>query len=385
MDDGRQSPHWPMIAGIAAAAAVAGFGISHWVMPPQTPPQAETAATKSSVGPAEVHIPAAYLASANIAVEAVAAGGVDADIIAPATVASLPGGEATVVARASGTVTRVIRRLGDLVRAGETVALVDSLEAASMSADRSVAATKADLARKVYAREAGLFRQGVTPRQDMEAAQSALTIAEAEAHRAASVARAAHVSGGSVAVIAPITGHITATSVTVGAFVEPQTEMFRLAGNGAVQVEVAVPAADARRLVAGDTATILTNSGTPIPAVVRSVAPALSGASQSAMVVVTPQAGSSNLSVGEGVQVRIRTTHGGTGGVSVPEEAVQNIDGRDMVFVRTTQGFRAQPVMVGTRSGGLALIISGVKAGELVATRNAFLVKAEMTKGGGEE
>ena len=71
-------------------------------------------------------------------------------------------------------------------------------------------------------------------------------------------------------------------------------------------------------------------------------------------------------------------------GLLIPEEAVQTIDGRDVLFVRTDQGFRAQPVLVGTRSGGVAQIVSGVKAGDRVATRNAFLVKAEAKKGGDE-
>jgi cobalt-zinc-cadmium efflux system membrane fusion protein len=388
MDDERRPLRWPGIAAIALAAALTGFGAAYMLIPSVPPAPANgPAAAPSDNGPKEVRIPAAYVASANIGVEPARSGGVDSDIMASATVASLPGGEGIVVARASGTVTRLLRRLGDQVRAGETVALVDSLDAATMSADRSVAIAKVQQARRVYDREAGLFRQGVTARQDMEAAQSALAIAEAEARRAGAIAQAAHVTrnGSSVAVVAPIGGRITALSVTVGAFVDPRTELLRIAGNGAVQVEAAVPAADARRLAAGDAATILSGTAPPIPGIVRSVAPAVSGASQSAVVVITPQTGASDLSIGEGVQVRIQARGTPSVGVSVPEEAVQNVDGRDIVFVRTAAGFRVQPVTVGTRSGGLAQIVGGLKAGERVASRNAFLVKAEMSKGGDEE
>jgi cobalt-zinc-cadmium efflux system membrane fusion protein len=42
-------------------------------------------------------------------------------------------------------------------------------------------------------------------------------------------------------------------------------------------------------------------------------------------------------------------------------------------------------VLVGTRSGGSAQIISGVQPGDQVATRNAFLIKAEMNKAGGDD
>ncbi len=56
------------------------------------------------------------------------------------------------------------------------------------------------------------------------------------------------------------------------------------------------------------------------------------------------------------------------------------------MFVRTPQGFRAQTVRIGSRSGGLATVTSGLKAGTPIATTNAFLLKAELGKNeGGEE
>jgi cobalt-zinc-cadmium efflux system membrane fusion protein len=88
--------------------------------------------------------------------------------------------------------------------------------------------------------------------------------------------------------------------------------------------------------------------------------------------------------VGEGAQVRLHVKDGGAG-MTVPEDAVQNIEGRDVLFVRTKDGFLPQPVLVGNRSRGMAQIVSGVKPGTPVATRNAFLVKADMIKANKEE
>ncbi|WP_407059151.1 efflux RND transporter periplasmic adaptor subunit [Ralstonia syzygii subsp. celebesensis] len=212
-------------------------------------------------------------------------------------------------------------------------------------------------------------------------------MAEAEAQRAATVARAAHVAddGRSVAVVSPISGKVTAQAAMLGAAVTPQAELFRVAGAGAVQVEASVTAADITHIAAGDTATILTAAGAPLPAVVHSVTPTVSGGTRAATVVLTPTPATGTLVIGDGVQVRLHTRADKTDDLSVPEDAVQNLDGRDILFVRTPQGFRPQPVLVGTRSGGLAQILSGVRAGEPVATRNAFLVKAEMNKGGGDE
>jgi cobalt-zinc-cadmium efflux system membrane fusion protein len=126
-------------------------------------------------------------------------------------------------------------------------------------------------------------------------------------------------------------------------------------------------------------------NGSPLSARVQAVTPTVTGSARVATVVVVPAQPTDRLVVGEGVQVRLRTAVADAAALSVPEDAVQNLDGRDVLFVRTLEGFRPMPVLVGTRSGGSAQILSGVQAGEQVATRNAFLVKAEMNKGGGDE
>jgi len=382
MDAPRQH-NWPMIGGIAAAAALASFGIARWSAPAAPAPVEAKAAAKS--GPVELTLPDAYVQTANIVIGKAEASGAGADILAPAHVAASPQGEASVVARASGAIARITKRLGDSVR--ETLALVESLDAAGFSADRSVAATKAEQARRVYERELSLFKQGVTPRQEMEAAQSSLAVAQAEARRAATVARAAHVSGpgGTVAIFSPIAGRITAQNATLGAYVEPQAELFRVAAKDALQVEASVGAEDARRIAPGDGVSIVLTSGMNVAGKVRSITPTLNGASQAATVVIVPDTGSSLL-IGQGLQVRIRASAaGGKSSLSLPEEAVQVLDGRDVVFVRIKGGFRVQPVLVGARSGGMAQIVSGLEAGVLIATRNAFLLKAEATKGAGDD
>src|SRR3546814_6999177 len=65
--------------------------------------------------------------------------------------------------------------------------------------------------------------------------------------------------------------------------------------------------------------------------------------------------------------------------------ALQSLEGRDVVFVRTNQGFRAQKVTIGRRSAGRVEVLSGLKPGQMIATQNAFLLKAELGKGAGEE
>lgn len=352
--------------------------------------KAATAASAPKVDAAELKIPAEYVKAANIGVETAAASDVRDELLLPAVVSAAPGSEAAVVSRANGTLVRVMRRLGDTVVAGDVLVSIESLEAATMVSDRRVAQAKAELARKTLAREKSLFDQGVTPRQALEAAQADLDVAEAEVQRAAAVASAARVGndGRTLTIVSPIAGRITSSAALIGAHVAPDVELFRVAMPGAVQVEAPLTADDLRRVAVGDAATILSRSGQPVAATVRGLTPGVSAATRAATVVLVPNdgPGAKALLAGEGVQVRLHArSDASKPGVAVPEEAVQNIDGRDVVFVRTPEGFRAQPVYVGTRSGGLAQIVSGLQASQQVATRNAFLLKAEAKKNAGDD
>lgn len=378
---------WVPTTAIALIALLVGFGAARFFTPKVASPAAPAAAPAKKAEPNGVRIPPEYLATANIAVEPIQSRAVGADILAPATVAATPGQEAVIVTRVAGTVQRINRRLGDQVRAGEVLAMVDSADAAALAADLTVAKAKADLAKKSMDRESQLFEQGVTPRQDMEQAKAAYDVAIAEARRASTAARVANLAddGRSVAVVSPIAGRVSAQSITLGAYLAPQTESFRVAASGDVQVEAFVTAADVGRLQQGADATVLLPNGSPLPAKIRALTPTVSGGSRSATVIVVPLHSSDRLIIGEGVQVRLRTQADVAGAMSVPEEAVQNLDGRDVLFVRTAEGFKAHPILVGTRSGGFAQIISGVEPGVQVATRNAFLLKAEMNKRGGDD
>jgi membrane fusion protein, heavy metal efflux system len=68
----------------------------------------------------------------------------------------------------------------------------------------------------------------------------------------------------------------------------------------------------------------------------------------------------------------------------VPDEAVQSVEGREVVFVRAAKGFQVRPVTTGARSGGRIVILSGLKPGEVIAGKGAFMLKAELGKSSAE-
>ncbi|HEX7884597.1 MAG TPA: efflux RND transporter periplasmic adaptor subunit, partial [Phenylobacterium sp.] len=173
-----------LYGGVAAAvliAAVGGFGLAKLTA---SKPPAATAAEESEHKEGEVDAvemaPDAIQAT-GILVQPVAVGGFAAEVLAQGTVSAAPSGQAVLTARAAGAVTRIHKRLGDPVRAGEALAVVESREAAQIAADRAAASARASLAQKSLAREKRLFEQRVSARQDYEQAEAEAAAANAEA------------------------------------------------------------------------------------------------------------------------------------------------------------------------------------------------------------
>lgn len=374
---------------IAGVAVLLVASIAFFLVQPDDPVQQEASAEQGEEGDhaAEggVEIAPAAIRTANIAVEPIRAGGLGSEIIAQATVTPSPTGEAIVTALASGAVTRLYKRLGDPVRAGEALAIVRSREAAQIAAERAAAEAREVLAQRNLARERQLYEQNVTARADYEQAQAEAAVAAAEARRAQVAARAANVTGdGSGSVVAsPISGRVTAENVSLGAFVQPETELFRVADPSRIQVEAAVGPTDAQRLARGDRAIVELPDGRKIEGRVRAVTPGLDGETRSATAVIDVPG---SLQPGLPVRVRLLPSIGEVSdAIVIPEDALQTLEGRDVVFVRTAQGFRAANVTVGQRSAGRVEITAGLKPGQMIATTNAFLLKAELGKGAGEE
>lgn len=369
--------------GLVAAAAL-GFGAARMTEAP--PPAAEAEADAKAPSDAIAITPQGITAS-QIKVAPAASGELDATILASATVEATPDAEAVLTARAPGTVTRIFKRIGDPIRTGETLALVESRDASQIASERQAAAARVALARQQAARERGLVAQGVSPRADLETAQANLAVAQADASRASAAAGAVRLAGDgrSIAVVSPVSGRVTAAAANLGQFVAAETELFRVADTGRLQVTVGVTPADAVRVRSGDRVELTTNDGQVIEGRVRSATGVVDPDSRTATVVVTPTTGGSTLAPGQLVQARIYASQGAaTNSVMVPQDAVQTLGARTVVFVRTRYGFAARTVQVGSRSGGMVAIVSGLAGGTQIATTNAFLLKAEVEKGSAE-
>lgn len=375
-----------IILGIVGLAVLLA---TWWVARPTEPtaPAAESKPATAEASPGIIQLSPEQVRVAGLEL-ATAGPGTDGELVFPGTVAAAPTSIARLDARASGTVRRVLKTLGDPVRRGETVAVIESAEASALAAQRAAAQARVTELSANYQREKRLFDANVTARQDLEAAQANLSVAEAELSRTRAALAAAGVTGDgrSVSVTSPLGGRITAAPVVLGSFVNAGEELFSVVDPSGLQVEVAIPAEQAAQIAPGDAASVALPGGGQVTARVRSITPSLDPESRSATAVLSLRGPALGLQPNAFVQVRITASRGQvSGGVSVPDEAVQTVGGRTVVFVRTDRGFRIQPVVVGRRANGEAAIESGLKAGQVVAAKNAFLLKAQLEKGAGDD
>jgi len=66
----------------------------------------------------------------------------------------------------------------------------------------------------------------------------------------------------------------------------------------------------------------------------------------------------------------------------VPLSALQTMDGKDVVFVRSGDTYTARPVRLGARDAGKVEVLDGLTPGEQVVVEQSYVVKADIGKAG---
>lgn len=331
----------------------------------------------------EIHLTAQQITAAGIRLVRPTAGGTGV-LSLPATIESDPQATQVVSAAIGGRIVSLGRNLGDSVGRGEVVAVIESRDAAGLRAEVEAAQARAALARSNLTREERLFALKVSPERDLIAARTAMTEANIALRLARQQLAAAGVGGGSlnrIGVVAPIGGRITARSVVLGQTVAPDAELFRVANLGRVAINLSLTPADAGRIAVG--MPIAVRSGErSATARIRFVSPVLDQTTRLVPAVALLDNANGLWRPGEPVTATIQIG-ASTGAVSVPDGAIQTVEGRTNVFVRTSDGFRAVPVTVMSRGNGVATV-SGLSGREQLAGEGSFTLKAELAKGEAE-
>ena len=292
--------------------------------------------------------------------------------------------------RAEGRVLAVRADLGQQVRAGEVLALLESSEVGQVRGDLERARVNMDVARRNYEREKRLFDQSITSQKELLEAEGAFRSAEADYNSAVSKLRAigaARGEGAAFGLVTPIAGVVVERNASPGQVVGPSANLFTVANLRHVWITVDVYEADLSRVqrLAGVIVSPTALPGETFSGRVTYAGGVVDPASRTFKVRVELENPTLRLRPGMFAQVRIAIPTGATasGALTVPEIAVQEINGKRVVFV--AQGapghFVARTVTLGPlATGGMVAIASGLKAGDRIVARGAFQLKAEMLK-----
>jgi cobalt-zinc-cadmium efflux system membrane fusion protein len=306
----------------------------------------------------------------------------------PATIEGDPQGLQVVSAAIGGRVVSLTRNLGQSVARGQTLAVIESREAASLNAEIEASRARLALAETNLKREQRLFAERVSPEQDLIAARTAATEARIALRLAQQQVSAAGAGGGAlnrIAIVSPLGGQVVARTATLGQTVAADAELFRVANLSRVSVKLSLSPADASKVRPGSEIEIVSGdrrSGGRVDF----VSPILDETTRLASVIAVIDNRAGQWRVGEPVtaSIRLAGASGGGGAVLVPSSAVQSVEGRPTVFVRTPQGFKAFPVILGPPSGDNVVVSSGLSGSEQIAAAGSFTLKAELGKGEAE-
>jgi len=324
-------------------------------------------------------------------------GPVDGEVELPAEVRFDQTRLAHVSPRVSGIVHAVHVTEGDTVEAGQLLAVLDSRDLADAKAGYLSALARLDLDQSRFERERRLWDQQISAEQDFLDARQALeesrievrsTRQQLEALGVDEVARATLVSGTlqpltRYALAAPISGTVIERHAVLGEVIEEgvQPPAFIIADTSTLWVDAAIYGADLGRLQAGSPVRIDPgDGGAEIVSEIAFISPQLGESTRTGRARIVLDNADGRLRPGMFVSVHAQTD-GASAMARVPVTALQTVDGDDVVFVRTAEGFQVRRVRIGQRSDRFAEIRTGVEPGEAIAIDGAFTLKSELQKG----
>ncbi|HGK7305481.1 efflux RND transporter periplasmic adaptor subunit [Stenotrophomonas cyclobalanopsidis] len=293
------------------------------------------------------------------------------------------GARASVASSVTGRVERVLVAPGTAVKQNQTLAIVLSGEAAVFRANALAAAAEAKAARLAHGRDRALVEQGVVARQDLETSHARAMAAQAQAAaaQAQAAANGAPDASGRVRITSPVAGIVGNVQVTPGGVVAAGSVVAEVADPAMNELVFTAPPALAAQVTPGMTLEVSVPGGSFTATVTGSAADVRQ---QGGVAVIRAMPVDAALPPAGSPVSAVVVTEAQGDALSVPADAVQNVDGRSAVFVAVDGGFKAQPVLAGRRAGDRVEILGGLTGSERIVGANAFLLKAELAKGEAE-
>lgn len=337
---------------------------------------------------------AAQIKTAGIAIDNAKPALIQERLHLPAQVKANAERSVALAAPAAGIVQSVLVSNGAFVKKGQALLTLNSPAVAGWRADAAAARARLALAQTVQAREQTLWEQGISARQDLDAAQAALQEARIAAAAARSRLDALGIVAGrdassdsvssTVTLRAPYDGVVVERPVVAGQSVDETRLLLTVADLSQVWVEAAVPGVSLAQVSAGMPARVsIAAQPRELEGTVSFVGPVLGEATRMATARVILPNRDGRLRPGMLADVDLMGQPGEVA-VTVAADAVQTVHERSVVFVRTGTGFRAQDVSTGRSDGKRTEIVKGLDAGTPYASAGSFVLKADLGKGEAE-
>jgi cobalt-zinc-cadmium efflux system membrane fusion protein len=352
----------------------------------------------------ELTLTAAQIRRGGVVWEAVTMGTAAATVSVPGQLVPNEDRTARLGAPAGGRVVTVPVRPGVQVPRGRVLVTLHSPDAGAAQSD--LAKAQAELASRraqaTYVKSARdraerLLALKAIPRQDYERAitddelaRSAVAQAEAELTRARTSAEqlgADASASGEIALRAPFAGVMLARTAVPGSVVEAGAPLVVVTDPTTLWLAISAPEALAGAFRTGATVrfSVPAYPAEMFAARVDAVGAGLDPGTRTLPVRAVVDNRTGRLKP-EMLATVVADGGPGVPAALVPDDAVQTSKGRTVVFLARPlpngdAKFLRREVEVGSRTGGRAAILRGLAAGDVVVTKGAFAVKAELEKG----
>ena len=312
----------------------------------------------------------------------------------PGTIQPIDSRVAHVRPIANGRLSDVLVRVGDRVARDQVLAAFDNIEAGDIAAQHQSARaelqrmkTQLSVAAQQTERNRRLAEIGAASRKEVELSQGEQQNIEGSIQAQESViaglqAKLKRFGGGddglNTTIRSPLAGVVTKVDAAPGEVVSADSELFEITDLSQVWVQAEVFEKDLGRIQIGQTALIAidTYPDQQFQGRVSYIADILDPQTRAAKVRCEVNNPGNKLKLDMFATVRVPTTFR-RDALAVPEDAVQQIEGKTVVFVQTEETkFEARSIQIGSSVQGMTEIIAGLQKGESIVTRGAFKLKS---------
>jgi membrane fusion protein, heavy metal efflux system len=301
-----------------------------------------------------------------------------------------------VVPRVSGVVTDVFKNVGDTVKHGEVIAILDSREVAELKSIYRASVKRLELAQATFQRKERLWKRRISPEKEYLEARQALAETEINLHEVtqklltlgfsqAALDRIPEKAGKNLSrykIQALFNGVVIEKHISIGEAIKEDADIFVFADLSTVWVEVAVYVKDLPVVKVGQNVTVRSDIlGLKTDNTLAYLDPLIGEQTRTAKGRIVVENPDGHWRPGLFVTVEI-VQQEVTVPTAVSANAIQTLYDHPGVFVKYGKLFEFRPLDLERSDGQWIEVLHGISPGEQYAAKNSFILKAELGKAG---